>query len=375
MNKTILILANNAMGLYKFRKELLESLINNGYTVFCSLPFDKNIQNIFDIGCICIDTKISRHGTNPFEDLKLLLTYVKLIKRTKPTAVLTYTIKPNVYGGLACQLTRTPYMANVTGLGTAIQSVSMTQKLVLMLYKLGLKRAKKIFFQNKENQDFMINNHIVTGFSELLPGSGVNLEEHCYEEYPKNEDNIVLLTIGRIMRDKGTGEILQAAETIKSEYPNVIFCFIGSQDENYQEQIECATNAGTVEYLGSQPNVHAFIAKSHATLHASYHEGMANVLLETAASGRPIIATDVSGCKETYDDGISGISFKPRNVDDTIRAIKEFLTLSNQEREQMGKRGREKMEKEFDRNIVVEAYMNALSEIEKAKGVAKNVTL
>ena len=360
MSKKILVLANADGGLYHFRKELLKAFVDKGYSVYCALPFGEKIESIKEIGCECIDIKISRRGTNPFTDFKLLLNYIKLICKIKPNVVLTYTIKPNIYGGLACRIMKKPYIANITGLGTAIQNGGFMKKLTLMLYKIGLGKAKMVFFQNKANRDFILNKQIVSGVSDLLPGSGVNLNQHCYEEYPNNDDKVVLLTIGRIMRDKGVNEILQASRIIKDEYPDVIFRFIGSYDEDYQEQIEQAVNASAIEYIGSQPQVHTFIAESHATLHASYHEGMSNVLLETAASGRPIIATNVPGCKETYDDGVSGISFKPRDVDDMVRAIKEFLSLSNEQKAQMGKAGREKMEREFNRDIIVNKYMQII---------------
>ena len=363
MSKRILILANNDGGLYHFRKELLEEFVKKGNTVYCALPFGEQIENIMKIGCECIDVEISRRGTNPIEDFKLFLKFIKLIRKIKPDIVLTYTIKPNVYGGMACQVMRVPYIANVTGLGTAVQNGGLMQKFTLTLYKLGLRKAKKVFFQNSENQRFMTGRGVVKGDNDLLPGSGVNLEQHRFEDYPESDEQVVLLTIGRIMRDKGVNEILQAAKIIKAEYPNVVFRFIGSFDEDYEQKIAQAVNEGIVEYIESQPQVHSFIKESHATLHASYHEGMSNVLLETASSGRPVIATNVPGCKETYDDGISGISFKPKDADDLVIAVKDFLSLTNEQKAQMGKAGREKMEKEFNRNISVEKYIKIIENL------------
>lgn len=363
MSKKILILANADGGLYNFRKELLEAFVKNGYSVHCALPFGEKIPNITEIGCECIDTKISRRGTNPIEDFILFINYIKLIRRIKPDVVFTYTVKPNVYGGLACAVKRVPYIANVTGLGTAIENGGIMQKISLMLYKIGLKKAKMVFFQNSSNQEFMLKHGVIKGKNDLLPGSGVNLEQHCFEKYPDGDEKIVLLTIGRIMKDKGVNEILQAAERIKTEYPNVIFRFIGSHDGNCKERVEDAVEKGIVEHIDKQPSVHPFIKESHATLHASYHEGMSNVLLETASSGRPIIATNVPGCRETYDDGVSGISFKHRDVDDLVRAIKDFLNLTNEQKAQMGIAGRKKMEKEFNRNIIIEKYLNVIKNI------------
>lgn len=196
MNKKILVLANNANGLYNFRKELLASFIKDGDIVYCSLPFNDNIQRITKLGCECIDIKISRRGTNPFEDFKLFLTYIKLIHQVKPDIVLTYTVKPNIYGGLACQLMRKPYIANITGLGTAIQNSGFTQKLVLTLYKLGLKKATTVFFQNKGNQDFMKNHNIVSGVTKLLPGSGEDNLFKFKKSFYRNDD-LTRFSIGK----------------------------------------------------------------------------------------------------------------------------------------------------------------------------------
>lgn len=234
------------------------------------------------------------------------------------------------------------------------------QKLTLFLYKIGLKNANSIFFQNSRNIDFMKKSGIVKDNFCLLPGSGVNLKEHIFEEYPASDEKIVFLIIGRVMRDKGTDEILEAAKIIKSKHTNVIFRFIGPYDGDYKEKIDHAVTEGNIEYLGSKPSVHEYIKESHATLHASYHEGMSNVLLETAACGRPIIATDIPGCRETYDDGVSGISFKPRDVQSMVDAIEKFLSLSNEEKAQMGIAGRKKMENEFNRDIIVDKYMRVI---------------
>lgn len=363
VNKKILVLINYDSGLYCFRKEVLEALVAAQNEVYCSFPFGNETDKIKALGCECIDIKISRRGTNPVEDVKLFLNYIRLVRKIKPDVVLTYTIKPNIYGGMACRLLKVPYIANVTGLGSAVQNGGLMQKLTLMLYKFGLKKAKMVFFQNAENQQFMLKNRVVKGQHDLLPGSGVNLVQHCFEEYPENDEQVVLLTIGRIMFDKGSNEILKAAKIVKDEYPNVIFRFIGSTDGSCSEQLIQAVSEGVVEHIENQPQVHSFIKESHATLHASYHEGMSNVLLETAASGRPVIATKVAGCRETFDEGISGIGFEAKNVDDLVRAIKEFLGLTNEQRAQMGLAGRKKMENEFDRQIIVQKYIEILEKL------------
>ncbi len=359
----VLILANNDVGLYKFRRELIEALLK-AHDVHICLPQGEYIPELTKMGCSYHECNLDRRGTSVFADIKLILFYKSLLKSVQPDIVFTYTIKPNVYAGMVCASMNIPYVVNVTGLGTAIENGGVMQKFLLLLYKIGLRKAQKIFFQNKSNLDFMVQRGIVTKNYHLLPGSGVNLDEHKKESYPSNSDPLVFVNIGRIMKDKGSDEVLYAAHRIRQEYPNAVFRVIGSFDGNYKEKIECAVNAGDIEYLGQQSDIHTHLKHSHAIIHASYHEGMSNVLLEAAACARPVVATDVPGCRETYEDGVSGISCKARDKNDLVRAIRDFIDLPHDKKEAMGLAGRQKAENEFDRNIVVQGY---LAEIEKIK--------
>lgn len=349
------------MGLYKFRKELLEKFINQNNEVFIALPNDEYVTKLKKLGCKFLETPLDRRGTNPFRDLKLLLHYIDLIKRIKPDVVLTYTIKPNVYGGIACRFTKTPYITNITGLGTSIENKGLIQKITLMLYKVGLKKASCVFFQNKTNQKFFIDNKIVKRNTRLIPGSGVNLEQHIFEEYPKDDEKIKFLFIGRIMKAKGIEELLQAAKIVKDKYPNVQFDLIGACEEDYNQQLDESTKLGIIKYYGQQEDVHSFIKKSHATILPSYHEGTANVLLESASSGRPILASRVPGCIETFDEDVSGFGFEVRSVDSLVQSIIKFINLPYEQKKAMGIAGRRKMENEFDRNIVINAYMDEIN--------------
>ncbi len=362
MKRKVLILVNHNVPIYNFRKELVERLVSDGYEVYLSCPQGIRIEELVSMGCIFIETDVERRGMNPFKDFMLIIKYKKIIKEVKPDIVLTYTIKPNVYGGIASASLKIPQIPNVTGLGTSIEDGGLSSKFILWLYKLGLKKSKLVFFQNESNLNFFKDKGIVGSNYELLPGSGVNLEQHYFEEYPENTDETVFLIIGRLMKNKGTDEILEAAEVINSKYDNVCFRFIGFYDDDYKQKVDDAINRGIVEFCGNQTDVHPFIKNSHATILASYHEGMSNVLLETAATGRPVIATDIPGCIETFDPYVSGIPFKPKDSADLVRAIEEFLALSYEEKKAMGIAGRKKVEKQFDRQIVVNKY---IEEIEK----------
>jgi galacturonosyltransferase len=358
----ILILANLGMGLYKFRKELLEELIKLNNEVYVSIPNDEYVPLLEKIGCKYIETNLSRRGTNPVADLKLLLKYSQIIKKIEPDIVLTYTIKPNIYGGIVCRMLGVPYIVNITGLGSAVEHNGYLQKLTLLLYKLALKRAKCVFFQNIENSNFL-NSKIKIGHQRLIPGSGVNLEQFALLDYPP--DGVInFLFISRIMKEKGIEQYLEAAKFIKKKYPNTRFHVVGFCEETYEAQLTELQKQGIIEYHGVQNDVRKFHKISHCTIHPSYYpEGMSNVLLESAACGRPVITTDRSGCKEIVDDGINGFLIKQKNTEDLIHKIEKFLKLSNEERKIMGLRGRSKVEKEFDRQIVLRAYMEEINRI------------
>lgn len=361
----VLILANYDAGLYKFRRELLETLVKR-YEVFFCVPDGEYVERIKAIGCRYVPCDLlDRHGTNPLAELKLLMLYKTYIKDLAPDVVLTYTVKPNIYGGMACAAMGVPNIANVTGLGTAVENPGAIQKVVISLYRYGLRKARKVFFQNAENRDFMLKRHLVRGATSLLPGSGVNLTQFQLVEYPAEDNKIVFLTIGRIMRDKGTDELLAAASQIKEKYANVTFRLLGFYDGDYKEKVDAAVKEGIVEYLGQKDDVHDYIKNSHATIHPSYHEGMSNVLLESAATGRPVLASNIPGCREAFDEGVSGIGFEPKNVADLVRAIERFIKLPYEQKAAMGRAGRTKMEREFDRNIVVDAYMKEIRKIEE----------
>lgn len=357
----IMIVANNDVGLYKFRRELVEELLRIHEVHIC-LPGGEYIEKLTAMGCVYHSCEFDRRGTNPLAELKQISFYKDLLKAVKPDMVFTYTIKPNIYAGMACASLGVPYVANITGLGTAIENGGLMQKFLLLLYRVGLRKAQTVFFQNETNRNFMLSRGIVKGTSVLLPGSGVNLDEHKAEPYPEKEEPLVLVNIGRIMKDKGADEVLYAAKVIHREYPNVIFRLIGGFDGAYEEQVNAAVAAGDIEYLGHQSDVHACLKEAHAIVHASYHEGMSNVLLEAASCARPVIATDVAGCRETYDNEVSGIACKARDGDDLVRAIRKFIAMPHEQKAAMGQAGRRKVEREFDRAIVIAHY---LKEIEK----------
>lgn len=341
----------------------MKAIIDAGYEVFISEPDDDERVTYFEsIGCHIIKTDFKRRGMNPMADLRLMLTYRKLIKKLKPKAVLTYTIKPNVYGGMACRFTGTSQIANVTGLGDAVENGGWLQKLTIILYKIGIRKAKQVFFQNKANRDFCLSVGIANDKSFLLPGSGVNLLHHVYQDYP--EDGVIkFLFIARLLKDKGTDEFFEMAKTIKDKYPQTEFQILGGIEGDYKQQLEELTSKGVVNHLGTTSDVRPYLAKVHCTIMPSYHEGMSNVNLESAANGRPVITTNVPGCRETVDDGKTGLVVQPKNIQSLINGVEKFLALSYEQKKQMGYEGRKKVEHEFDRQIVVREYLKAIENV------------
>ncbi len=364
----LLIISNNAGGLIGFRKKLLQTLLLQGVELYVSVPRDDFSDRIKELGCHIIDTPMDRRGMNPLKDIKLLFTYVKMIKSISPDVVLTYTIKPNIYGALACRKTKTPYMVNITGLGTSIENPGMLRKLVLFLYRTALKKAECVFFQNKSNMDFMTENNIGPAAKILLPGSGVDLAEHTYRDYPPETAPISFVAIMRIMKDKGIEEYLACAQRMKKEYPNIKFTLVGRYDEeNWKERIEHDVNEGIIDYLGHRNDIDDILAQHHCLINPSYHEGMSNVLLEAAACGRPVIASNVPGCQETFDEGVSGFGFEVKNSESLIHAVKKFISIPHCQKIQMGQAGRHKMEMQFDRHTVVAEYINQIQHIKNKK--------
>ena len=363
----VLFLVNHDVVIYNFRLELVERLLHDGHEVIISSPYGERIDDLVKLGCEYHEIDISRHGMNPMKEIRLINEYKRLIKDTRPDIVLTYTIKPNVYGGMACALLGIPCVANVTGLGTAIENGGFKCLIAVSMYKIGLSKVKRVFFQNTVNMSFFDAHEIAMGRHDLLPGSGVNLDRNPYEDYPRDTGRYVFLFVGRLMKDKGFEEFVYAAKYIKGKYSNVEFEAVGFCETDYEKELEKIDSEKYVTLFGQQKNVHEYIKKCHAVVLPSYHEGMANVLLEAAACGRPILASDIHGCRETFDEGISGFGFKPKDVDSLCEAIEKFIALPYEKKVEMGRAGRAKMEREFDRNIVVEKYMEIVNEIKGDK--------
>ena len=366
----IALLTNNDDDIYCFRKELIEALIKEEYEVLISCPYGEKFELMKDIPYIYDNPEIDRRGTSIKNDLRLYKHYKRLFKQYRPNVVLTFTAKPNVYGSMAAKKYKIPYINNVTGFGSVLNKKGLMRKLIMSLFKKAFRGAACIMFQNSTNMELALKNKMVKGDYKLIPGSGVNLERFPLQPYPDGGNGIegapvVFNYIGRILHDKGVDDYIAAAKIIKEKYPNTEFNMIGfieQTESHYEKELEELEKQGIVFYRGNQKDVKPWIARSHAIIHPStYGEGMSNVLLENAASGRPIITTDNPGCKETVDDGVSGFIYCGGNVNELVDRIGFFLiSCSNELRRQMGSLGRKKIESEFDRELVVKAYLNTI---------------
>ncbi|MDY3706235.1 glycosyltransferase family 4 protein [Vagococcus lutrae] len=366
-NKKILILVNHDLVIYNFRKELVEKLISEGYEVYVSSPNGKRIPELVDMGCKFIETNLNRHGKRPVEEIKLINFYKKMIREIQPLCVLTYTIKPNIYGAIAARKYDIPCIANITGLGTAVEYKSITQAVTVNLYKYAFRDIHTVFFQNQDNMDFFTDNSISNPKRyELLPGSGVNLNEFKYTEYPTN-DRINFVFISRIMKEKGIDQYLETAKFIKSKYDNVEFHVCGfCEDKHYIDVLKENEEKNIIKYHGMVENIKNMIIKSHCIIHPTYYpEGMSNVLLESNACGRPVITTDRSGCREIVIDGENGYIVPEKNIEALIKSTESFLRKSYTEKAAMGYSGRKYVEENFDRNLVIDKYLLLIKRIEE----------
>ena len=368
----IALLTNNDDDVYCFRKELIEGLINEGYEMLISCPDGPKFELMKDIPFRYDNPIIDRRGTNVIADAKLFLHYRKLFKKEKPDVVLTYTAKPNVYASIAAKTLGIPYINNVTGIGSVVNMTGIKKAFILWLFKLAYKGAACVMFQNSTNMKLAIDSGMVKGDYKLIPGSGVDLERYPLQEYPnggdgKTGDIVIFNYIGRVLHDKGVDDYIEAAKIIKKEYPNTEFNMLGfiePSEIHYEKDLALLEEENIIKYRGSQKDVKPWIQRAHAIIHPStYGEGMSNVLLENASSGRFLITTDNPGCKETVLNGESGFIYHGGDTVELIQTIKKFLSLDNDTRKTMGKRGRKHVEDNFSREIVVDAYKEKIKSL------------
>lgn len=362
--KKILIITNHSYMLYQFRRELIEKLMET-YEVILSMPFVGHEDDFAAMGCKCVETDVDRRGINPITDFKLLQFYNKIITEEKPDKVITYSIKPNIYASLICGHKKIPYYANVQGLGTAFQKKALSL-LVGLMYKTAFRKVKAVFFENEGNAQEFINRKLIAEDKIIvLNGAGVNLEHYTYTPFASRQQSdecceaenrkVHFLYLGRIMKEKGIDELFTAMCRLHNEYGDkVVLDIVGFFEDDYKSAVEKMVGDGAAVFHGFQEETRPYYVMADCIVLPSYHEGMSNVLLEASAMGRPVITSDIPGCREAVEDGKSGYLCEMKNADMLFEKMKMMADKSLEEIEEMGRCARERMEKLFDKNRIVE---------------------
>lgn len=355
----ILIATNHSYMFYRFRKELAKALMQEN-EVFLSTPYVGHEDDLQAMGLHCIPTEIDRRSINPFQDLRLRKTYQNMVAEVQPDLVITYSIKPNIYLGSVCKARGIPYFANVQGMGTAFEKPVLAA-IASVLYRGALRKAKGVFFENAGDAQFFTDHQIITDQQvRLLSGAGINLEDYPF--VPMQNDGVCsFLFLGRIMKEKGMDEFFAAARTLKKELGDkVAFDVVGFYEDAYKDTVDRLTADGVIRFHGFQTDVHPYYEAADCVVLPSYHEGMSNVLLEGAATGRGLITSDIPGCREAVEDGVSGFLCLIQNAERLTEAMRRFAQMDFADRVEMGRCGRALVEQRFDKKLVVAKTLEAL---------------
>ena len=366
----VLIALNTAWNLVNFRAGLIRALVAEGHEVIAVAPSDSYAPQLVALGCRYLPLAMDNQGTHPGRDGLLLLRFVALFVRERPDVFLGYTVKPNVYGSLAAHLLGVPVVNNIAGLGAVFIEKSWVTAVVRSLYRLALGRSIRVFFQNADDCRLFVDGGLVRpGVTALLPGSGIDLERFSFSPPLGNKQKFRFLLVGRMLWDKGVGEFVEAARLLHKRWPHVECCLLGFVDVLNPAaislvQIEEWVASGAVRYLGVSDDVRGELVAADCVVLPSYREGTPRSLLEAAAIGRPLVATDVVGCREVVDEGHNGLLCRVRDAQDLAEKMERMLLLSDEERYAMALHGRRKMECEFDEQIVIKRYLEVIQAIE-----------
>lgn len=347
---------------------LIKALQQQNYKITVIAPRDEYTEKLIAAGCNYAELTMDSRGANALKDLGLIFELVKIYRRVKPDVVLHYTIKPNIYGTIAARILNIPAVNNVCGLGTVFLKKNLVSKVASWMYKVSFKFPKKVFFQNNYDKRLFIKNGLVKEeISDILPGSGINLERFTSKSFKRNE-KFTFLLISRLIHDKGIVEYIKAIELLKSEGFDAKFQLLGPKDPEHKRGIKSEIIDGwiannTVEYLGTTEDVRAFIENADCIVLPSYREGTPKTLLEAASISKPIVTTDVPGCKDVVVNNFNGLLCKVRDPYDLALKMKQLASYDNHTLEQFGQNGRKKVESEFDEKIVINKYIDAIQKL------------
>jgi glycosyltransferase involved in cell wall biosynthesis len=368
----VLVAANSSFALTNYRLGLLKALQSAGYRVVAAVPEDEGAAKLNANGLEVRTVPIAPHGTSPLRELRLLSRYVALVRELRPLALLGFTIKPNIYGALAARFAGVPVVNNVTGLGLVFTRRGPLRSIVGALYRIAFRSSYRIFFQNRESRDLFLSLGFVREDQALLlPGSGIDLQRFAPRPAGNAADDarFTFLLPSRLMWQKGIAEYCEAARWFRSNRPGVRFQLLGPVEPAWnragiaREQVERWEQEG-IEYLGSTDDVRPFFEAADCIVLPSYYpEGVPRALIEAAAMGKPVITTDTPGCRDVVDPGETGYICEPRSAQSLVCAMLQLIDRSPEERSVMGRRARQKAEREFDERLVIDAYLAVIAAI------------
>ena len=365
----ILVTVNAAWNIWNFRRPVIAALIAEGHRVTVLAPKDETVPCLERMGCRFAELKMDQQGLDPRHDLALLLQFYRTFRALRPDIILGYTIKNNIYGAMAAQALGLRFIPNVSGLGTAFLSGGLLRRIAERLYRWSFGRLPVVFFQNDEDRAHFVRRKLIRPWqARVLPGSGIDPRHFAPAPYPLAAVPPTFLMIGRLLRDKGVHEFVEAAQRVRARYPQARFQLLGAVDAKNRTAIDRATVAGWerafgIEYLGTCDDVREHIAKAHCVVLPSYREGAPRTLIEAAAMARPLIASDVPGCRTVVEHGRTGFLCEERSGESLAGACLRFLETPREKQMALGRAGCAKMQREFDQAIVVRAYRQAIADI------------
>ncbi|PRQ62660.1 glycosyltransferase family 4 protein [Vibrio sp. V01_P9A10T6] len=362
----LIMVANTAWSVFNFRHSLIKELLNHGVELYVIAPEDKFSEKLAEMGCQVLDLPMQAKGVNPIADFGLMLRLLRHYREIKPDFIIHYTIKPNIYGSLAAKLAGIPSLAITTGLGYTFVNQNVVSQVARQLYRFAFRYPKEVWFLNEDDRCAFLDHRLIEpNKAVLLHGEGVNLNHFVPSDKPQPDENIRFLLIARMLRDKGVCEFVEAARQIRKQYPQAIFqllgdCGVPNPSVIGREEIALWEKEGIVEYLGTTDDVRPIIAQADCLVLPSYREGIPRTMIESAAMAKPLIVSDAPGCRDVVLDGQTGYLCEVKNALSLAQRCELFLTLSDSEKQVMGKAGRAFMEDKFDEKWVIKQYFTTL---------------
>lgn len=357
-NKKILMMSNTSWSVFNFRKNLINKLIAEGYSITVLAPEDEFSKELISLGVRFVNIKINNKGINPFEDAVLIIKIYNKFREIKPDIILNYTIKPVIYGGFAARVCNLKCISVITGLGYAFINYGLLTKIIEMMYKISHKKVKRVIFLNNDDKRLFITKGLIRDSAAyLIRGEGVDTSEFKPKLIKPDDERIKFLFIGRVMLDKGVAEYVEAAKYLCAKYKNVGFNILGFLDVKNKsaisrEQIEKWERLGYIRYLGSTSDVKNFIEHNDVIVLPSYREGLSRSLMEASSMGKPVIASNITGCRELIEHGVTGLLCEPKNIKSLIDQMLIMINATSEHRQSMGTSGRRKMEAEFSDSVI-----------------------